>query len=250
MPRAERPAPPYAQIADYYRTEIVEGQRQPNARMPAIAEIAREWDVSASTAAKAVGLLQVEGLVYTSPQGSFVASPRGTRTSRTPRDRVSASPAQRVAANGETVTVNAAGTVPAPAYVAEVLGVEPGTEIVRREEVAWHGAHAAELFVSWVPAGNVMEIAGLLDGEPVPGRAITLIETITGRRPAYGRDYVRGRAADAREAAALRLPIGAPILAGTHVWSDDEGVILYGEWCMPSDQVISYGYAVPAVEAP
>lgn len=245
MPRADRPAPPYAQIADYYRAEIIEGKRQPNSRMPAISDIARDWDVSASTAAKAVGLLQVEGLLYTSPQGSFVTPPRGTRTSRTPRDRVSASPAKRVGTNGETITVNAAEAVPAPAYVAEVLGIEPGAEIIRREEVTWHEAHAAALSVDWIAAGNVMEIAGLLDAEPIPGGAITLIETITARRATYGRDYVRGRAADAREAAALRLPVGSPILAGTHVWSDDQGVLLYGEWCMPPDQVVSWDYTVP-----
>jgi GntR family transcriptional regulator len=74
---------------------------------------------------------------------------------------------------------------------------------------------------------------------------VTMIETITGRRATYGRDYVRGRASDAREAGALRLPVGSPILAGTHVWSDDEGVILYGEWCMPPDQVVSWDYTVP-----
>lgn len=245
MPRADRPAPPYAQIANYYRAEILEGKRQPNTRLPAIAEIAREWDVSASTAAKAVGLLQVEGLIYTSSQGSFVADPHGTRTSRTPRDRVTTTPVQRVGTNGETVTVNAAESVPAPAYVAEILGVEPGAEVIRREEVIYHGSHAHALTVDWIPATNVMEVAGLLDPAPIPGGAITLIETVTARHVTYGRDYIRGRAADAREAGALRLPVGAPILAGTHVWSDDEGVILYGEWCMPPDQVISYDYEVP-----
>lgn len=244
MPRAERPAPPYAQVANYYRAEIIEGKRHPGERLPAIAAIAQDWDVSPSTAAKAIGLLQVEGLIYTSPQGSFVSDPRGS--SRTPRDRVTASPVHRIGTNGETFTVNEAGIVSAPAYVAEILGIEPGAEIIRREEIVWHGSHARALTVDWIPAGNVMEIAGLLDAAPIPGGAVTMIETITGRRATYGRDYVRGRASDAREAEALRLPVGTPILAGTHVWSDDEGVILYGEWCMPPDQVISYDYAVPA----
>jgi GntR family transcriptional regulator len=248
MPRTERPAPPYAQIANYYRAEITEGKRHAGSRLPAIAAIAADWDVSASTAAKAIGLLQVEGLIYTSPQGSFVSDPHGT--SRTPRDRVTAAPAHRIGTNGETVTVNAAEIVAAPPYVADVLGIEPGTEIIRREEILYHGSHPHALTVDWIPATNVMEAAGLLEAAPIPGGAITMIETVTGRRPTYGRDYVRGRASDAREAGALRLPAGAPILAGTHVWSDDQGVILYGEWCMPPDQVISYDYAVPADAGP
>lgn len=247
MPRAERAAPPYAQIANYYRAEIIERRLKPGERIPAIAALAEEWGVAATTAAKGVGLLQVEGLIYTSPQGSFVSDPRGS--SRTPRDTVTASPVHRIGTNGETVTVNAAETVPAPPYVADVLGVEPGTEIIRREEVLWHGAHAHALTVDWIPVTNVMEAAGLLEAAPISGGAITMIETVTGRRPTYGRDYVRGRASDAREAGALRLPVGAPILAGTHVWSDDEGVILYGEWCMPPDQVISYDYEVPVAGA-
>jgi GntR family transcriptional regulator len=246
MPRVERPVPPYAQIANYYRAEIVEGRLKPGERLPAIAAIADEWEVAATTAAKGVGLLQVEGLIYTSPQGSFVADPRGT--SRTPRDRVTASPVHRIGTNGETVTVNAAEIVGAPAYVADVLGIAPGEQVIRREEVLYHGAHAQALTVDWIPATNVMEAAELLEAVPIAGGAITQIESVTRRRPTYGRDYVRGRAADAREAGALKLPVGAPILAGTHVWSDGEGVILYGEWCMPPDQVLSYDYSVPAGE--
>jgi GntR family transcriptional regulator len=246
MPRAERPVPPYAQIANYYRAEITESRLRPGERLPAIAAIAEEWGVATTTAAKAIGLLQVEGLIYTSPQGSFVSDPRGT--SRTPKDTVTASPVHRIGTNGETVTVNAAGAVPAPAYVAEILGIEPGEEIIRREEILYHGSHARALTVDWIPATNVMQAAALVEAVPIPGGAITLIETVTNRRPTYGRDYVRGRAADAREAGALKLPVGAPILAGTHVWSDEGGVILYGEWCMPPDQVISYDYAVPGGE--
>ena len=67
-------------------------------------------------------------------------------------------------------------------------------------------------------------------------------DAATGRTVTLGRDHLRGRAADAREAGALRLPVGSPILAGTHVWSDDAGVLLYGEWVLPPDQVISYEY--------
>jgi DNA-binding transcriptional regulator YhcF (GntR family) len=77
MPRADRPAPPYVQIAGYYRDEIASGQRRAGERLPSIAAIAEGWAVAAATAAKAIGLLCDEGLISTSPQGSFVL-PHGT----------------------------------------------------------------------------------------------------------------------------------------------------------------------------
>jgi len=242
MPPAERPAPPYAQIAGFYRSEIVGGRLSVGDRLPAISAIASQWSVAPSTAAKAIGLLQVEGLIYTSPQGSFVSDPHGT--SRTPKDRVSTSPMHRAGSNGETIVVTEVDIVSAPPYVADVLGIEPGTQIIRREEVSHHGGRPRALSVDWIPESSRMVAPDLLERAPIPGGAITMIERATKRRVTHGRDYVRGRASDAREAGALRLPVGSPILAGTHIWSDQQGVILYGEWCMPPDQVLGYDYVV------
>ena len=242
MPPAERPAPPYVQIANHYRSRIMDGRFAVGDRLPAIAGIAQEWGVAASTAAKAIGLLQVEGLIYTSPQGSFVSDPYGT--SRTPKDKVSVSPVHRPGSNGETIEVTDVGIVAAPPYVADVLGIEPGTLIIRREEISHHGGRPRALNVDWIAESSREVAPDLLERAPIPGGAITLIERTMRRRVIHGSDYVRGRASDAREAGALRLPVGSPILAGTHVWSDERGVILYGEWCMPPDQVLRYDYAV------
>ncbi|MGA2831121.1 MAG: UTRA domain-containing protein, partial [Streptosporangiaceae bacterium] len=71
-----------------------------------------------------------------------------------------------------------------------------------------------------------------------------VITTVTGRHITHAQDHLEGREADTREAAALQLPVGSPILAGTHVWSDQDGVILYGEWVMPPKRVITYSYEV------
>jgi len=72
--------------------------------------------------------------------------------------------------------------------------------------------------------------------------AVKLIEEATGRRVRHARDAMHGRPASAREANYLGLPVGDPILAGAHEWSDDEGIIEYGEWCLPKWQVIGYEY--------
>jgi GntR family transcriptional regulator len=241
MPRAQRPVPPYAQIADHYRDAILMGDLQPGLRLPSIAEIADEWGVAKATAAKAITRLQVEGVVYTSPQGTYVSS--DDVISRTPGDRIRG-PRPRRIASGETVTVNAADLVKAPDYVSGLLGRPPGSEVVRREEVTSLRGHPKMLSVDWIPADSVLLAPDLTSPQPLPDGAEHFIATVTGRHVTHAQDHLRGRAADAREAAALRLPIGSPVLAGVHVWSDPDGVILYGEWVMPPDQVISYTYEV------
>ena len=241
MPRADRPLPLYAQLANHYRAAIRDGLLVPGQQLPPITQLAAEWNVSVSTAAKAIGQLQVEGVIWTSPQGSFV-SDKDVIT-RTPRDRITASAPQRSTTNGERVIVTAAEIVAAPNYVAELLGVPIATEIVRREEITHRRSQPRMLSVDWIPPiGSAMLAAEATSPEPIPGGTIGLVERATGRTVTLGRDHLRGRAADAREAGALRLPVGSPVLAGTHVWADDDGVLLYGEWVLPPDQVISYEY--------
>lgn len=72
------------------------------------------------------------------------------------------------------------------------------------------------------------------------------IQQATGRRIQAGRDDLHGRDADAREANFLGLRIGSPILAGAHRLWDDEGVIEYGEWCLPYRLVVGYEYSFEA----
>ena len=241
MPRADRPLPLYAQLANHYRAAIRDGLLVPGQQLPPITQLAAEWNVSVSTAAKAISHLQVEGAIWTSPQGSFVADE--DVIVRTPRDRITATPPLRSTTNGERVAVIAAEIVTAPNYVAELLGIPIGELVTRREETTHRKGQPRMLSVDWIPPiGSAMLAAEATSPEPIDGGTIGLIERATGRTVTLGRDHLRGRAADAREATSLRLPIGSPILAGTHVWSDDAGVLLYGEWVLPPDQVISYEY--------
>jgi len=240
MPEIERPEPAYVQIANHYRDAILAGELLPGTQVPPINTIAEQWHVSSATAAKAISRLQVERAVYSTPQGTFVSS--DDHITRTPGDRIRGSRPIRIAA-GETITLNAAGIVIAPNYVAELLGIEPGSQVIRREEITSLRGRPKMLSVDWIPGTNVMEVAELL-GELGPGGPAHVIATITGRHVTHAQDHLEGREADAREASALKIPVGSAILAGTHVWSDQDGPILYGEWVMPSKQVVTYSYEV------
>lgn len=240
MPKIERREPAYAQIANHYRDAILSGELAPGDRLPSISELAEQWHVARATAANAISRLQVEKAVYTSPQGTFVSS--DDHITRTPGDRIRGLRPSRVA-NSETVILNEAHIVLAPNYVAELLGIEPGSMVIRREEITSLRGQPRMLAVDWIPTRHVMAEAELL-GPPSPGGPAHIIETLTGRQITHAQDHLESREADTREAGALQITVGSPILAGVHVWSDAEGVILYGEWVMPPKQVVTYSYEV------
>lgn len=240
MPDIERQEPAYVQIADHYRDAILSGELSPGDRLPSITEIAEQWHVARATAANAISRLQVEKAVYTSPQGTFVSS--DDHITRTPGDRIRGPRPVRVA-SGEVITLNGAGIVLAPNYVAELLGVKPGSLVIRREEITSLRSKPRMLSVDWIPTGNVMAEAELL-GPPTPEGPARIIETLTGRHITHAQDHLESREADTREAAALGIPVGSPILAGVHIWSDADGVIIYGEWVVPPKQVVTYSYEV------
>jgi len=241
VPQIERSVPAYAQIADHYRELIRSGQLQPGTKLPSISDIATEWGVARATAAQAINRLQVEHAVTTSTQGTFVSSDEIVVP--TPGDRIRAPLPQRVG-HGETIQVTAAEIVRAPDYVAELLNLDLGAEVIRREEITSHYGRPRMLSVDWLPSSSTLVPLGALGKEPLEGGPAHFLETVTRRKVTHAQDHLEGRSADAREASALQIAVGAPILAGVHVWSDSQDVILYGEWVMPSGRVVSYTYDV------
>ncbi|MGZ3357637.1 MAG: GntR family transcriptional regulator, partial [Isosphaeraceae bacterium] len=148
MPEVQRPEPAYVQIATHYRDRILTGELLPGDQLPPINTIAEQWHVSSATAAKAVSRLQVEQAVYSTPQGTFVSS--DDHISRTPGDRIRGPRPARIG-RGEKVALNEAGIVLAPNYVAELLGIEPGSMVIRREEITTLRGKPRMLSVDWIP---------------------------------------------------------------------------------------------------
>jgi DNA-binding transcriptional regulator YhcF (GntR family) len=67
------PVAPWRQIAQIYRDRIASGELAPGARLPSIRSISQEYEVATTTAQKVLEALRDEGLVVTSPMGTFVA---------------------------------------------------------------------------------------------------------------------------------------------------------------------------------
>lgn len=243
MPETEHP---YMQVAERIRRRILDGVLQEGEKLPAQRELAKAEGVSIATLGKALDQLQVEGYITTSRKGTFVANApevapssydRITRVLRT----------GSVLAEGESMIVTAAELVRPPQYVAELFDLDDGEQVVRRQ---WHtgkGQQRTGLYVTWYPAHFAASVPELLSTSRQSSPGILLkIQQATGRRILSGRDDIHSRDADEREANFLGLRIGSPILAGAHRLWDGEGVIEYGEWCLPYRLAVGYEYSFEA----
>ena len=240
MPKAERAKPVYVQIQDHLRSQILDGALPEGARLPSIADIAEEWEVARATAAKAIEGLQAERLVHSTTQGTVVL---GT-AAQSAHDQIDAIYRGVEPGAGQRNEVTAGALVPCPEYVAKLLGIDhaPGLEVARREWISYDGQNPVRLSVSWHPAALAELVPQLTTTED--GNAVAWIEAATGRRPRKGRDFIEAREADEREARALGVEAGQAVLAGAHIWHDEEGVVEYGEWVLPRKRVVSFPYTI------
>ncbi|MCX5203001.1 GntR family transcriptional regulator [Streptomyces sp. NBC_00237] len=232
----------FTKISDHFRQRIMSGELEPGSKLPTNRDICGSWQTSAATVSRALQALQVEGYIRATPRGTFVEdNPVWTLSAADRLARV-----QRVKsflADGETSRVTAASLMKPPLYVADILDLEHGDQAVRREYIAGRGQTRTVFAVMWYPAPFAALVPDLLNTAPGRNHGLTAkVLEATGRKITHARDDMHARHADAREASALGLEIGAPILAGAHRWSDAEGIIEYGEWCLPPRMTIGYEY--------
>jgi GntR family transcriptional regulator len=71
---ARQPLPPYLRVSADLREKIVSGEWLPGEQVPSLDDLSRTYEVSRTTARRAVQLLIAEGLIETRPRwGTFVA---------------------------------------------------------------------------------------------------------------------------------------------------------------------------------
>lgn len=74
------PVPPYRQIANILKRQIISGQYPANSRIPTESELVEAYEVARTTARRAVGVLRDEGLVYVPATGYVRREGRVTGT--------------------------------------------------------------------------------------------------------------------------------------------------------------------------
>lgn len=231
-----------AALADHYRQEILSGAMPPGTKLPSNRELTGKWRTSAATITRALAALQVEGYIVTSPRGTFVSDiPPATLSPTARLERVRR--VKSLLAEGETSIVTAAELLAPPLYVAELFDLSHGDQVVRREWTAGRGQVRTAFAVTWYPAPFAALVPDLLNTARGRNDGLTWkVLEATGRSITHARDDMHARRLDRREAYALGKAVGDPTLAMAWRWSDDDGVIEYGEACLPERLTIGYEY--------
>ncbi|MEV7086850.1 GntR family transcriptional regulator [Streptomyces sp. NPDC093085] len=221
-PRVRREPPPFVQIADHFRQQIIDGELAPEAKLPSIAAISEEWGVATATAAKGIKQLQAEGYVRSSTQGTFVDL--GAKQT-TGADRLLISRAGGTGFRpGERVEIVGAEMVPAPADVAQALGLEEGSDVVRRQRRYLDDAGVVALSTSWLPGEFADAAPELVVAAPLPTMTFGLVEERTGRRAVRRSDVVSLRPVPPEDAELLGVEAGTPALVMANRYWDEDGV--------------------------
>ncbi|MGH8917630.1 MAG: GntR family transcriptional regulator [Actinomycetes bacterium] len=233
-------APKYHRAADSLRQEIQDGELAPGQRLPAETTLVERFKMSLPTIRQALGLLRAEGLIESRHGiGTFVKEQR--RLQRRSRGRyASARWHQQLLSHQLRHEIVSAGRGPAPAHIAETMGIDPGTDIVirRRHLFTKDTNQPAEIGASYLP----LEVAGgtfLEEPHVVPKALFLCVEDLTGRRYTRARDQWIARMPTADETNTLELPTGAPVMHVIHIARDEDGVVLeVSESIWPADRII------------
>lgn len=222
-PRVQRAAPPFMQIADHFRQQIVDGVLTQDTKLPSIAEVAEEWGVATATAAKGIKQLQAEGYVRSSTQGTFVDLGRKLTSGS---DRLQL---QRATGSGfrpgERVEIVSAGLVSAPAEISEALGLEEGASVVCRQRRYLDDEGVITLSTSWLPGDLAESAPELIVPEALPKMTFGLIEDRTGRRAVRRRDVVCLKPVPDDAAPLLEVEAGTLALTMSNCYWDQHGAV-------------------------
>ena len=228
-PTVDRPEPPYLQIVKRIRGQIRSGELRDGDMVPSTGKLAAEWNWSWPTAAKALTMLQSEGLVRVVVEvGTVVCA--GVTAHNSSLDRLRSIWATgRIYPPNEHARTKSASLVPALSEIADALGLAPGTYVIRRHRVTYRDDVPISASVTWLD-GKLAGVAPLLlTTERIVQGTIGYIRETIGREVARGVDQDSARAATEQDAEDLGVLVGSPVACGRNWWYADDVVIEYGE---------------------
>ncbi|MGW6310199.1 GntR family transcriptional regulator [Streptomyces niveus] len=235
--------PPYMQVVKQLRQQILDGDIKDGDKIPSVREISARWQISMATGHKVIATLRADGLVESIVGVGTIVRTKST-VHRSARDRWTRMLSTgRIYAPGEYAVISAAGLAPAPAHIADALGIEEGAPAVRRQRVTNNEDGPVSASTSWFHPDMATAVPALLETERIPGGTPSAIKEVTGREAKSAEDRMTVGSADARQAADLGLDVGAPVLIGRNVLRDADGeVIEAGEYVSGPGRWTLYGY--------
>lgn len=247
MPQIQRALPPYQQVIAHIRGQVESGILAPGDLIPSDRQMATEWGISRATAQKVIAALRAEGLVETE-QGV------GTRVRELPTPRhasghdraASVRRSGRIYRQGEYARIVSATVAPAPADVAEVLGIEEGADAIKRVRVTYGPDDVpGSASTSWFRGEWAEQAPKLLVTERIIEGTWAYLETQTGRLAASGQDRIRVRLATEEDAELLGLELPAAVKVVRTILRDADSVAVeYGVSISGGDRESVYDYDV------
>jgi DNA-binding GntR family transcriptional regulator len=219
------------QIARSIREQILSGQLADGDPVPSARQICADWNVAMNTAARALRQLKDEKLTRAQPGSGTVVDT--SQMYRSARDRsVAVFTTGRIYPPGHYAGNLQAELVAAPDRVADALGIEPGSEVIRRRRVTY-SQHDEPLSrsVSWFDGALAVSAPALLEPKRITQGTFRYVEEQTGRvRSSRERILFSAGFASDEDADLLGLAVGSPVLRGRNWYFDVNGdVIEYGE---------------------
>lgn len=210
----------YEVEASDLRRRIKAGEYQVGSTLPRIADLAEARGVSPATIRAALTRLSEEGLIrVVRGTGAIVLAPQPTRR-RIKRGQTVQRDPQRgymfpaVAHAQEPWQVHgraARSMVPAPAIVAELFQIEPGTETLRRRRVTSPvGESPFQIVDTWLSPEVVADAPQVAEPSTGPGGYIDRLEE-AGHGPISWQETTRARMPSSEEAKLLTISTALPV---------------------------------------
>jgi len=231
MPTIERPDPPYLQIASNLRERIISGELSDGDPIPSARQITRDWGVAMATATKVLATLRSEGLVRAVPGIGTVVTSRESLHAAAGDRSSSIARRGRIYPPGHYARILSCELTTASEEVADALGLEPRSQVVRRDRTVYDDQDSPlSTSISWFDGSLIAEAPLLLTSERIPQGSYAYVATQLGRRYERALERFAARRATAVVAAQLRVDEGSPVLATRTRFLDDRGDVLeYGE---------------------
>ncbi|MFE3997080.1 GntR family transcriptional regulator [Streptomyces goshikiensis] len=226
------PSRRWRELADRLAACIESGEFPSGARMPTTVELMAEGE-SKPSVERAYRDLVEGGLVVRKPRVGTVV--RSRARVRVPLSRYGAvlrpggdmGPWETAAAGvgvGGTVALLAVERVATPADVAALLGLEPGTFVVRRGRHALIGGGVVQIQEAFYPV-DVAEVCGLDQSGKILGGVLGAM-TAGGLAPGFADEKVTARMPTTAEAAVLGMGERVPVLCVERVVRGGGGRVL------------------------
>jgi GntR family transcriptional regulator len=202
------PLPKYHRVKEALQERLAAGTWAPGALIPSEPELCREFGVSRITVRKAVGDLVHEGRLYTvQGKGTFVSKPK-LQERFVQRAFGIYEDMERRGLRLTTVVLRQE-VIPAPAEVADRLGLRPGERVHVLARLRSVQDEKILVSTTYIPEALC---PGLVDEDLSTGSLYRLLRERYGLRIAYGERSLEAVAAEQWEARLLDLALASPLL--------------------------------------